>query len=204
VADVQADVPDAVEEDEIAGLERCPGDSAPQVELRERVVRERDAEMCVDVAGEARAVEAAAWAHATVDIRDPEETPGVPDEARALADDVCQVTDGSRVMADDTLVMPNVVLVPLCGLSVAMNDAGVLGAAVMPMSCNGERNTRGDAREENEQWQENVSATQEERSFGPGDAEKRGGAATGVDQPMSADREKDGLPQMGQVCGSFS
>jgi hypothetical protein len=107
-------------------------------------------------------------------------------------------------MADDMPAMPNVVLVPFCGLSVAMNDAGVLGAAVMPMSCNGERNARRDTCEENEQWQEKVSATQEERSFGPGDAERRGGAATGVDQPMSADREKDGLPQMGQVCGGFS
>ena len=42
VADVQADVPEAVEEDEVAGLEAGAGHVAAEAELRDRVVRQRD------------------------------------------------------------------------------------------------------------------------------------------------------------------
>src|SRR3954467_13934364 len=68
VADVEADMADAVEEHEVAGAERSARDVAAVRELRVRRARERDAEVRVDVADEAGAVEAAAGRAASVDV----------------------------------------------------------------------------------------------------------------------------------------
>src|SRR5437763_17190373 len=68
VADVDADVPATVEEDEIACAERLPTDAAAPAELRVAGVGERDAEMSVDVANEAGAVEARPRRAAPVDV----------------------------------------------------------------------------------------------------------------------------------------
>src|SRR5262245_4413167 len=57
VADVDPVVPEPVEEDEIAGREAVARDRRAQLVLRRRVVRQRDADLRVDVAYEARAVE---------------------------------------------------------------------------------------------------------------------------------------------------
>src|SRR5438105_4455850 len=61
VADVDADVADTVEEEQVAGLERAQRDAASEIELCVRGVGEADPDVGVDPAGEARAVEAAAW-----------------------------------------------------------------------------------------------------------------------------------------------
>ena len=58
VADVDADVAEAVEEDEVAGPKRRAADAAAAVELGVARVGEREAEVRVDVADEAGAVEA--------------------------------------------------------------------------------------------------------------------------------------------------
>src|SRR5262249_61772191 len=84
VADVEPDVADAVEEQEITGLQRPAGDPAPAVELRVRVVRERDAEVRVDVARKARAVEPAR-ADTAPHVRDAEKPAGGPADAPPLA-----------------------------------------------------------------------------------------------------------------------
>src|SRR4051794_7361805 len=52
VPDVEADVAEAVEEDEVARLEASPADAPPERELRDRVVRQGDAEMRIDEARE--------------------------------------------------------------------------------------------------------------------------------------------------------
>src|SRR5215475_1696356 len=49
-ADVHADVPEAVEEDEVAGPEMTARDAVARRELRHRVVRQRDAKVRVDEA----------------------------------------------------------------------------------------------------------------------------------------------------------
>ena len=72
-ADVEADVADAVEEDEVAGPQAAAGDAPPQSELRVGAVRKCDAEVRVDEAHEARAVEAGARRGAAVDVPDAEE-----------------------------------------------------------------------------------------------------------------------------------
>src|SRR4029077_16746207 len=56
-ADVDADVPEAVEEDEVSRLELAHRDRAAVAVLRVRAVRERDADLRVDVHHEAGAVE---------------------------------------------------------------------------------------------------------------------------------------------------
>src|SRR5262249_55269844 len=65
-ADVHADVPDAVEEDQVARLQRAPRDAAAAAELRVRAVRQLDPEVLVDEADEAGAVEAGARRGAAV------------------------------------------------------------------------------------------------------------------------------------------
>src|SRR3954447_20655429 len=57
-ADVDALVGEAVEEDEVAGLELAARDRSSVAVLRGGVVRQRDPELRVDVHDEARAVEA--------------------------------------------------------------------------------------------------------------------------------------------------
>ena len=58
-ADVDADVPEVgVEEDEVAGRQLVAADARPGRPQRSRVVRQRDAELAVDVDDQARAVEA--------------------------------------------------------------------------------------------------------------------------------------------------
>ena len=61
-ADVEADVADAVEEDEVAGPERAARDLPAEAVVRVRAVWQVDAEVAEDVADEAGAVEAAAAA----------------------------------------------------------------------------------------------------------------------------------------------
>src|SRR5579862_2652229 len=59
VAEIDPDVAEAVEEDEVAGLSRGLGDRQRRVPLGDRVMRQRDAELRVDVHHEAGAVETA-------------------------------------------------------------------------------------------------------------------------------------------------
>jgi hypothetical protein len=82
-ADVDADVADAVEEDEVAGAERAAGDPAAEPELRVRAVRQVDAEPVVDEADEAGAVEAGARRGAAVAVGDAEPVAGDLDGPRA-------------------------------------------------------------------------------------------------------------------------
>ena len=57
-AGVEADVLDAVHEDEIAGPQAPTGDTAAEAELRSGVMRQPDAEFAVDVLDEPGAVKA--------------------------------------------------------------------------------------------------------------------------------------------------
>jgi len=82
-ADVETDVVQSVEEDEIARVEPSASNPAPELELRERVVRQRDAEAAIHERHEPRAVEAASRRHAAVAVRDAEETAGVLGDADA-------------------------------------------------------------------------------------------------------------------------
>jgi len=58
-ADVHPDVPNAVEEDEIAGTQGTAGDAVPEVEVRVGAMRQVEPEVGVHVADKPRAVEAA-------------------------------------------------------------------------------------------------------------------------------------------------
>src|SRR5262249_57279991 len=159
VADVEPDVADAVEEQEITGLQRPAGDPAPAVELRVRVVRERDAEVRVDVARKARAVEPAR-ADTAPHVRDAEKPAGVPDDARPLA------SEWARVTVNDPVAMH----------PVAVIDGG-----------GGQGCVRADAGGEDEQGQEEACATRQETSFGYGGAQRSGEAPrSAVGRRMSA------------------
>ncbi len=70
-ADVETDVPEAVEEDEVAGLQAARIDGPAVAVLRRGIVWQRDAELAVDVGDEPGAVEPARRA-AAVAIRDAE------------------------------------------------------------------------------------------------------------------------------------
>src|SRR5258706_6100536 len=83
VADVDADVPETVEEDEVARPERGPADAAATVELRIARVSEGEAEMCIDVADEAGAVEAGPRRAPAVLVADTAELPRVVHDPRA-------------------------------------------------------------------------------------------------------------------------
>src|SRR5205085_11771251 len=74
------DVPEAVEEDEVAGLELALRDGDAHAVLGVARVRERDADLRVDVHREAGAVEAAR-ARAAPDVRRAEVAHGDPDDA---------------------------------------------------------------------------------------------------------------------------
>ncbi len=75
VADVHADMPDAVEEDEVARPERAALDPPAEAEVGVGAVREPEPEMGVHVPDEAGAVEAAAGRVAAVAVRDAEQPP---------------------------------------------------------------------------------------------------------------------------------
>src|SRR5205085_5253454 len=81
--DVETDVPEAVEEDEVAGLEIAVGDRHAHGPLCAGVVGKRYADLRVDVHHEPGAVEAAR-ARAAPDVRDAEELHRDPDHARVL------------------------------------------------------------------------------------------------------------------------
>src|SRR5258707_1235849 len=78
-ADIEADVADAVEEDEVAGLQRAARHAPAEVELRVGAVGQLDAEVFVDEAHEARAIEAGARRAAAVAVGNAEQVPGVTD-----------------------------------------------------------------------------------------------------------------------------
>jgi hypothetical protein len=83
VADVHPDVAEAVEEDEVTGAECPAADAAAEVELAVARVRQGDPEVAVDVADEAGAVEARAWAAAAVDVARADEVLGEVDDPLA-------------------------------------------------------------------------------------------------------------------------
>ena len=82
-ADVDADVAEAVEEDEVAGLEIAARHRHAHVPLGARVVRKRDADLRVDVRHEAGAVEARRALTAPHVLR-AEVAHGDPDDAAVL------------------------------------------------------------------------------------------------------------------------
>src|SRR4051812_9671528 len=92
-ADVHADVAEPVEEEEVAGAQPPAGDAPAHSELRTRVVRQRDPEVAVDEAGEARAVDPAARRGAAVGIGNPDEVAGETDDLRLLVGDGGGVAD---------------------------------------------------------------------------------------------------------------
>src|SRR3712207_5767112 len=71
-ADVDPVVAEPVEEDEVAWREVRARDGAPVAVLHRRVVRQRDADLRIDVHDEARAVEARARRRAAPPVRDAE------------------------------------------------------------------------------------------------------------------------------------
>ncbi len=71
VPDVQADMPEPVEEEQVAGFQVPEGDRSATLELADGVVRQRDTDTPVDVTDEPGAVEAGS-ALATPDVRDAE------------------------------------------------------------------------------------------------------------------------------------
>src|SRR5579862_7293294 len=73
VADVHPDVPEPVEEDEVSRPQRSAGDAPAEIEVGIRAVRQVDAEVRVDEAHEARAIEARARRGAAVDVRNAEQ-----------------------------------------------------------------------------------------------------------------------------------
>src|SRR5206468_6987871 len=80
-ADVHADVPDSVEEDEVARPERAARDAAAEVEVAVGAVRQLEPEALVDEADEAGAVEAALRRVAAVAVRQADEPLRVVDGA---------------------------------------------------------------------------------------------------------------------------
>src|SRR5579859_4292063 len=70
VADVDADMPEPVEEDEVPRPQRPTADAAATIELRVARVGESEAEVRVDVADEAGAIEACARRAPAVDVAD--------------------------------------------------------------------------------------------------------------------------------------
>ena len=98
-ADVDADVAEPVEEDEVARSQRPARDPAAEVELRDRVVRQRDPEVREDEAGEARAVEAAARRGAAVAVTDAEQMAGVGDDASLARGRVLGACGGAECSA---------------------------------------------------------------------------------------------------------
>src|ERR1051326_3523031 len=81
--DIEADVAEAVEEDKVAESKRAARDFSPALELRPRIVRQRDPEVGVDEACEARAVEAGARRRAAVHVANADEPRRVTHDAHA-------------------------------------------------------------------------------------------------------------------------
>ena len=104
-AEVEADVPETVEEDEVAGPERPARHAAPERELRGREMRQRDPEVGVDEAREAGAVEAGAGRDASVDVADAQVAAGEVHEVRpagGAGDENAGVGAEDRAGADES------------------------------------------------------------------------------------------------------
>jgi len=185
-------VTDAVEEDEIAGTQRTERHRAPAVELRKRVVGQRDAEVREHEPREPAAVEAAARARPAPGVRDAEEPPRVPDDARLLAPRACERPCKAGSRTDFQAVKEPV------GLKLAVDEhVGSPRRSAMVTRRAGHRGRREHEHEQDEQWQETGAAQwrgllRVRRSVGGEHAATAGGL------PMSADEDRNGLPQMGQ------
>src|SRR5262249_21345969 len=92
---------EAVEEQEVAGLQPRAQHAAAPRELPARVVRQRDAEVAVDEARESRAVEPGARRRASPRVPDAEEATREVDDPRLLAGDDGGVRDDGLVVTVD-------------------------------------------------------------------------------------------------------
>src|ERR1044072_275717 len=80
VAEVDADVAEAGEEEEVAGSERAARDAAAVAKLRCAVVRQRNADVAVDPLRQAGAVDPAPRRVAAPAVRDADGAPGEHDD----------------------------------------------------------------------------------------------------------------------------
>ena len=151
-ADVEANVTDAVEEDEVAGAQGPSADRAPAVELPERVVRQRDAEVREHVSREATAIEAARRAHAAPGVGHAHEPARVAGDARTLVDDARDCSRDARLVSDavrcETNAASRVMHMRVLGV-----DVFALRSVSLMVGGGGQRDARDHTDEQHEQQQ---------------------------------------------------